>query len=279
MSSTFSGGGLPSGTTAAESYANPYSTLSSANSIDWARSLPITSRLSSSSSGAPAPQPPQQRHVLVGGVVGRDADEATDREVVEAVLQRALTVALVDRAALGLVRLEQRRRRVAGEDRPELPAQVLRVVDRARQPETTGRRVAMGGVSEQEYAPDLEALREDGLERPARDLVDLHGQVADAEGAARVGLDLFVGLRDVGGVVEVNDPFLGVGAPALWTHRDDHRKDPALRRVDPADQDVRVGRPLGEVCADVERRLMGDHAEPLVADADELRDTAAAVGA
>ena len=106
---------------------------------------------------APAPQPPQQRHVLLGRVVGRDADQATDLEVVEAVLQRALAVALVDRAPLGLVGLEQRRRRVAREDRGELPAQVLGVVDRARQPEAAGRRVAVGGVAEQEHASDLEA--------------------------------------------------------------------------------------------------------------------------
>ena len=152
-------------------------------------------------------------------------------------------------------------------------------MDRARQPEAAGRRVAVGGVAEQEHPSDLERLREDGFERPARDLVDLHRQVADSEGAARVGLDLRLGLRHVGGVVEVDDPFLGVRAPALGTHRHHHRQDPALRRVDPADQDVWVGGPLREVCCDVERRLLGDHAEPLVADADELRDAATAVGA
>ena len=51
----------------------------------------------------------------------------------------------------------------------------------------------VGGVTDQEDAPDLERRGEDSVHRPARDLVDLHRQIADAQRRADVGLDLLVG--------------------------------------------------------------------------------------
>ena len=73
-----------------------------------------------------------------------DPELGDDREVIDGVLQRALAVPLIDASPLGFVGVEQRRRCVAREHGGELPAQVLRVVDRAGQ--ARGRRWADAGA-------------------------------------------------------------------------------------------------------------------------------------
>ena len=59
--------------------------------------------------GPAAPHPAQLLHVLLGRVLMGDAQRRADLEVVDRVLQRALRVALIDRPALGLVGIQQRR--------------------------------------------------------------------------------------------------------------------------------------------------------------------------
>jgi hypothetical protein len=53
------------------------------------------------------PHPAQPLHVLPGRVLVRDAEGSADDEMVDRVLQRPLRVALVDRAALGFVGVQQ----------------------------------------------------------------------------------------------------------------------------------------------------------------------------
>jgi hypothetical protein len=168
--------------------------LSSENSIDCARILRSTVERVVGVLGSVAHDPPQRRHVLVGRQLRRDAQRRGDLEVIEPVLQRALAVSLIHRPPLGAVGLQQRRSRVAAQDRAELPTEVLRVMDRARQTEPARGRVAVSRVADEEDATDLERRGDHGLHRPARDLVDLHREVADAERGAGVGLDLRVGL-------------------------------------------------------------------------------------
>ncbi|HEX5926382.1 MAG TPA: hypothetical protein VFY45_21300 [Baekduia sp.] len=55
-----------------------------------------------------APDTAQQLEVLLARVFWRDAEYASDREVIDSVLKRALAAALVDRAALGFMGVEQR---------------------------------------------------------------------------------------------------------------------------------------------------------------------------
>jgi hypothetical protein len=168
---------------------------------------------------------------------------------------------------------------VAAQDRAELPTEVLRVVDRARQPEPARGRVAVGRVADEEDATDLERRRDHSLHRPARDLVDLHREVADAERGAGVGLHLRVRLCGIDRVVEVDHPFLGVRPPALRPHRDHHDEDSRLRGEDPADEHVWIRGQGREVRRHVERRLLGDDAQALVLHADEAGDPPSAVGA
>ena len=131
-------------------------------------------------------------------------------------------------------------------------------MDRARQAEAAGRRVAVRGVADQEDAADAERGGHHGVDRPARDLVDRHRHVAQAERRAHVRLDLLVGLRPriVDRVVEVDHPLLGVGPPALGPHRHHHDQRRRSGREDPADQHVGVARPAREVGADVQRRRL-----------------------
>jgi hypothetical protein len=151
-------------------------------------------------------------------------------EVVDRVLERALRVSLERRAALGLVGVEQRLAGVTGEHQGELPGEVVHVLDRAGEPEAACGRMAMRGIAREEYAPGPEALGHDGVDRPARDAVHLHREVADAQRGADVGLDLLVGLRAriVDGVVEVDHPLLGAATPVLRPHGHHHHADAAL---------------------------------------------------
>ena len=114
--------------------------------------------------GRPLHMPAQLRPVLLRACArARRRARVDDREVVDGVLQRALRVALVDRAPLGLVGVEQLGRRMAAEHRGELPAQVLRVVDRARQspsPPVGGWRCAASPTQEHAARP--------GTPRPSR---------------------------------------------------------------------------------------------------------------
>ena len=147
--------------------------------------------------------------------------------------------------ALVLVGIQQGRRRVTVQDERQLPAQVLRVVDRARQSQPAGGRVPVRGVAEQEHPAGPERRCHDGIDRPPGDLVDLHRDVRQAQRAPGVGLDLRVGLgaRVIGRVVEVDHPFLRLRSPVLRSHRDQHRPGAGLRREDPPDQHVRVSAP------------------------------------
>ena len=157
----------------------------------------------------------------------------------------------------------------------------MHVLDGAGQAEAARRRVPVGRVADEEDPAFAVALRHHGLDRPARDLVDLQRQVGDAERGARVRLDLLVrlGSRVVHRVVQVDDPLLRMAAPALGAHRDHHDADAGLRGEQPADQDVVVAGQLGEVGADVQRRRLGHDAQADVRDADERGDGAPAVGA
>src|SRR5271157_1312758 len=77
--------------------------------------------------------------------------------------------------------------------------------------------MAMRRVANQEDPPVPEFLRQDSLHRPAGDLVDLHGQIADAERGAHVLFDLLVGevLRAFALITDVEDPLLAVRTPVV----------------------------------------------------------------
>lgn len=141
--------------------------------------------------------------------------------------------------------------------------------------------MAVGRVADQEDPADGEAVRHDSVDRPARDLVDRHRVLADAQRRAGIALDLLVGGRAgvVDGVVEVDHPLLRVRPPALRAHRHHHNAHPRLRRDHPADEHVLVLRERGEVRGHVQRGGLRHDAQPLVRDADQARDRPAAVGA
>ncbi len=209
--------------------------------------------------GVLGPAAPQAAHVgpvLLRGVLVRDAGLGDDRELVDGVFERPLGVALVGGAALRLICLEQFRRGVAREHGGELPAEVVDVVDRARQAEPAGRRMAVRRVADQEDASDLELRRDHRVDRPARDLVDRDRRIDQADRGADIRLDLLVGLgpRIVGRIVEVNDPLLRVGPPLRRSHRDHHDHRAAVGAEDPADEDVGVARPSREVGTHVQGR-------------------------
>ena len=151
---------------------------------------------------------------------------------------------------------------------------------RAGQAEAAGRRVAVGGVADEVDAALGVAIGHHGLDRPARDLVDLQRQVGDSERRAHVSFDLLVGLRAriVDRVVDVDHPLLGRRPPAVGPHRDHHDPAAGLRGEHPADQDVVVRRDLREVSRDVHRRRLGHVAEALVLDPEQRGHGAPAVG-
>ncbi len=230
--------------------------------------------------GPAAPHPAQSLHVLLRGVVRGDPERRADFEVVDRVLQRALAVTLIGRPPLGLVGVEQLRRRVAAENHGQLPAQILRVVDRAGQAQPAGGRMAVRRVPEQEHAAGPERGGQHRLDRPALDLVDFPRRVRNAQRLAGVGLDLRVGLGPgiASRVVQVDNPLLRLGSPQLGAHRDHHHQDAGLRGEDPADQHVRIRRPLREVSGYVQGRGLRDHPEPFVRDTHQARDPPPAVG-
>ena len=213
-----------------------------------------------------APHPAQLSQVLLRGVVRGHTERVADREMVDRVLQRALAVALVDRPPLGLVAVEQRRRGVAAEHQRQLPAQVLRVVDRARQSQPASGRVTVRGVPEQEHAACLERGGQHRLDRPAGDLLDLHRRIRQAQRLAGVGFDLGVGLGPgvIGRVVEVDHPLLRHRAPPVRPHRDHHHQHAGLRGEDPPDQHIGIFGPGGEVRGHVQGRCLRHHAKPLI---------------
>jgi hypothetical protein len=81
--------------------------------------------------------------------------------------------------------------------------------------------VAVRRVSHQEFAAGPERGSHHRLDRPARDLVDLHRQIRNTQRLAGVGLDLRVRLGPgiINRVVQVDDPLLGGRAPPLQPHR------------------------------------------------------------
>src|SRR5262245_37158435 len=87
--------------------------------------------------------------------------------VVHAVLHRPLNVARGDRSAFRLVGGEQLLAGMPGEHRGHFPAQVVRVVHGAVEPEPTGGWMAMRGIADKEDETDLEAIRQEALERRA----------------------------------------------------------------------------------------------------------------
>jgi hypothetical protein len=180
---------------------------------------------------AAAPHPAQGCHVLLRGAARVHAERRGDLEVVERVLQGPLGVALVGRAPLVLVGIQQVRRGVTVQDERELPAEVVRVVDRAGQSQPAGGRVAVRGVAEQEHPARPERRCHDRIDRPPGDLVDLHRVIGQAERAPGVRLDLGVGLgaRVIGRVVEVDHPFLRARSPVVRAHRDQHEQGSGLR--------------------------------------------------
>ncbi len=230
--------------------------------------------------GPPAPDPLQAGEVLLGALLRRDADRLHDDQVVDGVLERALAVAGHRRAPLGLVGAEQAGLGLAVQDGGELPAQVVHVLHGAGEAQPAGRGMTVGRVADEEHAVHLEGGGQDRLHRPAGDAVDLHGRVGQAHAPAHVGLDLLVGerARVVHEVVEVDDPLLGVGAPARRAHRGQHDAGAGLRREHPAQEDVGVAEVVGEVHRHVHRGRLADHAKPLVGHAELLGDGAAAVG-
>ena len=139
----------------------------------------------------------------------------------------------------------------------------------------------MRGVAGDEHAADPELVGQHAFERPARELVDRQRDLFEAERESHVGLDSLIAeaAQLVAVIGEVEDPLLAVGAPASRSHRHEHRHAADRRAPDPADQHVRIARDVRQVRADVHRPRLRDHAEPVVLDADLLRDRAAAVAA
>jgi hypothetical protein len=199
--------------------------------------------------------------------------------VVGGVLQRPLAVPLVNWSTFGFVRVEHRRRRLAPEHGGELPAQVLRVVDRAGQAQPAGRRVAVSGVAKEDHAADAEGRGDDRFHGPSGGLVNAHRQAPDPERQPHVGLDLGVRLRAriVDWIVQMDHPLLRCRPPPIRPHRNHDDERTGLRRENPADQDVRITRERREVGGDVQRRSLGEDAEPFHVHPDQIWHAAAAV--
>ena len=116
----------------------------------------------------------------VGRPVGAAGRRRIERQAVlrgqlRVARQRERHVVPADRAALRLVRVEQRRVGDALDDRGQLPAQVVRVGDRGVHAAAAERRHAVGGVADQEHGALAEAGRQLGaeLERHRREDLDL----------------------------------------------------------------------------------------------------------
>ena len=134
--------------------------------------------------------------------------------------------------------------------------------------------MAVRCVAQEQDPSHPERRGEDGVDRPAGHLLDLHGQILDAEGPAHVGLHLLVGLGPgvVDRIVEVDHPLLRGRAPMLGAHGDHDHQGSGLRGEDPADQHVGVRRPSREVGRHVQRGRLRHHAQALVLDAHEAGD-------
>ena len=117
-------------------------------------------------------------------------------------------------------------------------------MDRARQPQPAGRRVAVRRVAEQEHATDRneEASTASTDQRVILWICIGRSPMPSAlrASASTCASDC---ARGIDRVVEVDHPLLRVGTPALRPHRHHHDEDAGLRREDPADQDVGVLRP------------------------------------
>ena len=111
----------------------------------------------------------------------------------------------------------------------------------------------MRRVADQEDPSLLELLRQHPLHRPARDLVDGHRQITDAERSAHVLFDLLVrqSLRTFALIADVEDPLLAVWTPMVWPHRHEHCHLADGGTPDPADEHVRVRRKLRQVGRDM----------------------------
>ena len=86
----------------------------------------------------------------------------------------------------------------------------MNVLRGAREPQTAGRRVPVGGIAQDERSADPQLRRDHAHEFPSRHDVDLDGMVSDAEGFPRVRLDLRVVqcARVLECVVQMEDPLL-----------------------------------------------------------------------
>lgn len=105
--------------------------------------------------------------------------------------------------------------------RGKLPAQVVRVLDRAVEAEPAGRRMPVCGVADEEHPAATEPFGEHPLHLPTGQFVDVHRMVADTQRTAHLRLDLGIAHRPqhVAGVAQVIDPLLAVGSPARRPHR------------------------------------------------------------
>src|SRR5271165_4233695 len=139
--------------------------------------------------------------------------------------------------------------------------------------------MTMRRVADQEDPSLAELLRQHPLHRPARDLVDFHRQIADAERSAHVLFDLLVrqSLRAFALIGDVEDPLLAVWTPMVWPHRHEHSHLADGGTPDPADEYVRVRRKLRQVGRDMGGGRVEEDAKALNVDADHLGDGAAAV--
>ena len=81
------------------------------------------------------------------------------------------------------------------EDGRKLPAQVVGVLDRAGQPQATRRRMPVRGVADEEHPAHAQARRDDALEGPPGDLVDLDRVIAHAEGGTRMSASTWASSR------------------------------------------------------------------------------------
>src|SRR5208283_3003369 len=141
--------------------------------------------------------------------------------------------------------------------------------------------MAMRRIAHQEDPSLPELLRQHPLHRPARDLVDLHRQIADAELSAHVLFDLLVrqSLRAFALIGDVEDPLLAVWTPMVGSHRHEHSHLADGGTPDPANQHVRVRRKLRQAGREIDMRgsRLEEDAKALNVDADDLGDGATAV--
>src|SRR5271166_5292324 len=165
------------------------------------------------------------------------------------IFHRTLDVPGVHRAALRLVAVEQTFIGLTFEHGCKFPTQIMRVLNTAGEAEATGWRMPMRRVTDQEYPFLAEFRRQHALYGPARDLVDGHRQITDAERQTHVPFDLLVGeiFRTFARIADVEHPLFAVRTPMVRPHGHENRHFADSGAPNPSDQYVRVPRQFRQV--------------------------------